>query len=93
MIIIYGSVRVDPAKADEITAKGTVFQEKCQAEEGCLAYLLSWNIADRDSVRLLEAWVDEDAYLAHKQQDHVDEWTRYMKTVALEPPAFIRNDL
>lgn len=92
MIIIYGGVRVDPAREAEITAKGTVFQSKCQAEEGCQAYLLSWDIAGSQTVRLVEVWADEESYLAHKEQDHVGEWTDYMKQVSLEPPAFIRTD-
>ncbi len=93
MVIIYGGVAVDPAKVAEVSEAGVAFQAKCRAEDGCLDYTLSWELAEPNRIRLVEAWATEQAYEAHTAQEHVKDWTAFMGRVAVDAPAFTRTDV
>lgn len=93
MVIIYGGVAVDQASVDDVAAAAATFQAKCRQEDGCVDYTLAWEVGEPNRIRLLEAWASEDDYERHKAQDHVKEWTAFVGRLALEPPAFTRNDL
>ena len=93
MVLIYGGVLVTESEVPAVTAEARTFQAACRAEEGCVEYLLSWDVAESNRIRLVEAWATEDAYEAHKTQPHVQKWTEFIKAVSAEAPAFTRHDI
>jgi quinol monooxygenase YgiN len=93
MVLIYGGVLVTESEVPAVTEEARTFSAACQAEEGCVDYLLSWDVAQPSRIRLVEVWATEEAYEAHKAQPHVQKWTDYMKSVSAEAPAFTRHDI
>jgi quinol monooxygenase YgiN len=93
MVLIYGGVLVTESEVPAVTAEAGTFAAACQAEEGCVDYLLSWDVVQTNRIRLVEVWATEEAYEAHKTQPHVQKWTDYIKSVSAEAPAFTRHDL
>ena len=76
MVVIYGDILVQAGRVAEITQLAAAFVAEVHKEAGCLAYELSWDVADPCRLRLLEHWVDEASYQAHRVQPHVADWAR-----------------
>jgi quinol monooxygenase YgiN len=93
MVIVYGGVAIDPAKVAEVTEAAVPFQSTCRAEEGCVDYTLSWEVAEPNRIRLVEVWESEATYDQHVTQEHVKEWTAFVGAATIDAPAFFRNDI
>jgi quinol monooxygenase YgiN len=93
MVIIYGGVLVDEAQVPSVTEAARDFQARCQEEDGCIDYLLSWDVAEPNRIRLLEAWVSEQAHASHTAAAHVQEWTAFITAAAAGAPSFSRHVL
>ncbi len=74
MIVIYGDLRVRAEKVASITQLAGDFVALVHKEDGCIAYELSWDVADPQRLRLLEHWVNDACYEAHRVQPHVAQW-------------------
>jgi quinol monooxygenase YgiN len=90
MIYVYGGVRVDPARKAEVTAVAAEFARTCREEAGCVEYNLSWNTEDENFLRLIEVWEPTSALDAHVAQPHVKDWTAFVQSAAVAPPAFTK---
>jgi len=91
MVLIYGGVLVTESEVASVTEAARAFQATCQAEDGCIDYVLSWDIAQPNRIRLVEAWATEEDYKAHTGQPHVQEWSAFVKAASAEAPAFNRH--
>lgn len=91
MVIVYGGVRVDPARVEEVTKAARAFQEKCRAEDGCIDYILSWDLTETNRIHLVEAWDSPTAAEVHRTQKHVKEWVSLIQQAAVDAPAFSRH--
>lgn len=74
MIIVAGTVRVDPAKRDA----ARVIMEKVitasRAENGCIEYSYAVDVLDPSVVRVFEVWRDRETLQRHFQMPHLSEW-------------------
>ena len=74
MIIVSGSVRIDPAKRE--AARG-IMEEMIvtsRGEDGCIDYAYSIDVLDPSIVRVHEIWRDRAALEAHFKTPHLDKW-------------------
>jgi len=92
MILIYGGVAVDASKVEDVTAAAVDFVAASNAEDNCVTYTLSWDATEPNRIRLVEAWADADAHLAHTQQQHTIDWTTLISSAAIEAPAFFKYE-
>jgi quinol monooxygenase YgiN len=92
MVIVYGGVRVDPARVAEVATAADRFQKESAAEEGCVLYELSWQVGEENNLRLLEIWDDDAVHQAHKDAPHTAAWTEFISAAAAEAPAFTRHE-
>ena len=76
MILIYGEIRVRAEMLAEIAPIASTFVAEVHKEAGCLAYTLSWDVTDPQCLRLVEHWVDDAHYQAHRVQPHVAAWAK-----------------
>lgn len=76
MVVIYGDICVRADKVAEIAKLAGPFVAEVHKEEGCLAYELSWDVANPGRLLLLEHWADEASYEAHRAQPHVAAWAK-----------------
>lgn len=71
MIIIAGSLSIDPALADTFWDAATEMMAASRAERGCGAYTFSRDISDPAVVHLFEKWDDAASLDAHGASDHM----------------------
>lgn len=74
MIVVSGTVRIDPAKreaAHDIMQKMITESRK---EDGCNQYAYAIDVLDPSVVRVYEEWRDRAALEAHFRTPHLAEW-------------------
>jgi quinol monooxygenase YgiN len=74
MIIVAGTVRVDPAKRE--AARGVMEKviTASLAENGCVEYSYAVDVLDPSVVRVFEVWRDRETLQRHFQMPHLSEW-------------------
>ncbi|MEQ1755304.1 MAG: putative quinol monooxygenase [Micropepsaceae bacterium] len=74
MIIVAGTVRIDPAS---LHAARDIMQSMIASslrEDGCIEYSYSVDVLDPGLVRVYEVWRDKDALQAHFKTPHLEKW-------------------
>ena len=71
MIVISGTIPINPAKRDEATAAAVIMQNATMEESGCNAYRFSFAVDDPNLVCIQEEWVDQAALDAHFASPHM----------------------
>lgn len=71
MIIVAGTVQLDPAHRQANLAAIQTMMAASRAEEGCLAYVFSQDMTDPNLLHLYELWADEAALASHRQSSHM----------------------
>ena len=74
MLIIAGTITVDPDHLDDALALAIPFSETVRSEPGCVDYLFTPNPAVPGELRLFEIWEDEAALAAHFDTPHMAVW-------------------
>lgn len=74
MIIVAGSVRVEPAKREAARATMEKTITASRAEDGCIDYAYSVDVLDPGLVRVWEVWRDRETLQRHFQMPHLAEW-------------------
>jgi quinol monooxygenase YgiN len=92
MIVVYGGVRVDPAKIAEVTEAAKGFVATTAEEQGFVEYSLAWDTVEPNRIRLLEAWTDGDTAAAHAEAQHTKDWTAVISSAAIEAPKFFKYE-
>jgi quinol monooxygenase YgiN len=74
VIIVAGTVRLDPAKLD--VARGPMLKmiAASRVEDGCFGYSYALDVEELGLVRVFEVWRDRAALEAHFQTPHIAEW-------------------
>ena len=74
MIIVAGTVRIDPAQL--VAARGIMERmiAASRAEDGCSAYSYSVDVLDSSVVHVFEVWRDKETLQKHFQMPHLAEW-------------------
>jgi quinol monooxygenase YgiN len=71
MIVISGTVQVQPPLRAEAIAKAVWMQQLSQAEPGCRCYRFYTDLEDPNCFRIFEEWESEEALKAHFQTPHM----------------------
>ena len=74
MIIIEGTVRVDPAKIDAFRPIMETMIKASRAELGCIDYAYELDVLEPGLVRVSERWESRAALEAHFQTAHMAKW-------------------
>jgi quinol monooxygenase YgiN len=71
MIVIAGTIPINPAKRAEAEAACRAMSATCKEREpGCQAYEFSWDITATDTMRIFEIYDDAAALAAHMETEH-----------------------
>jgi quinol monooxygenase YgiN len=68
MLIIAGTLQVDPARRDEFISGREEAMRASRAEPGCLAYVFSADSLEPGRVCLFERWESKDHLAAHLEK-------------------------
>jgi quinol monooxygenase YgiN len=71
VIIITGTITIDPAKAKEAADAAREVMAATRQEAGCVSYSFSPDFDDPSTVYITERWADEDAVNAHMATPHL----------------------
>jgi quinol monooxygenase YgiN len=71
MIIVMGTVRMDPADIDRLSDAMATQMAATMAEDGCELYAFSRNVTDPGLLHISEHWRDNDALTAHFKAPHM----------------------
>jgi quinol monooxygenase YgiN len=83
MIIVTGTVRVDPARreaAREIMERMIIAS---RAEDGCIEYAYSVDVLDPGLIRVHEVWRDREALQVHFKTPHLQKWREAWPTFGI----------
>lgn len=78
MLIIAGTLNVDPTRTDTVMADAAVMMKASHAEDGCHAYAFSLDPIEPGLVHLFEKWESEEALAAHSGSAHMAEFRTKM---------------
>lgn len=82
MLIVAGTIRVNPAKRSELLEAVAPMVVASNAEAGCHAYVFSPDVDDDGLLHLFERWENQAALDAHFASEHMAEWQQ--RAAALE---------
>lgn len=71
MVIVAGSLAIDPDQVPAFRQAVSTLEKKTRQEDGCLYYALAVDDEATGHVVVLERWRDEAALQAHLATDHV----------------------
>ncbi len=74
MIIVAGTVRVDPTKREATGLAMDKVIKASRAEPGCIEYSYSIDVLDPHVVHVFEVWRDKDVLQLHFKMPHLSEW-------------------
>ena len=74
MIIIAGTISIDPSKADQAIADALEMMKATHEEQGNLAYVFSLDPLVPGQIQLFEKWESEEALAAHSASAHMAEF-------------------
>ncbi len=81
MILIEGTVTIDPSKLEDHREAMQTMLEKSRAEEGCIEYAFSIDVLDPSILRVNERWTDMAALAAHGKSAHMADWREATKAM------------
>ena len=76
MIIVAGTLTINPAKIGEFVRDVAAMVDRVRAEAGCYHYSLLVEDAATGLVNVLEQWEDDAALLVHFTQPWIAEFSR-----------------
>lgn len=71
MLIVTGTVEVDPDRVDDLMDAVRTATIATRAEDGCLAYSFSVDLLEPSVVNVVERWRDQEALSAHLASPHI----------------------
>ena len=83
MIIIGGDMKINPAHRDEAVQAFIAMNAASQAEEGCITYDFSADLAAPDTFHLFEIWENEETLALHGQTSHMATFREVMGKVRI----------
>jgi quinol monooxygenase YgiN len=78
MLVIAGTIRMDPAKVDEATPATVDVMKATRAEAGCVAYAFSRDLGDPGLIHVFEEWESQEALDAHFETPHMATFQKAM---------------
>ena len=83
MIVVEGTVRVDPEILDRARPAMLRMIAASRAEAGCIDYAYAQDLADAGLIRVAERWQSREALAAHFQTAHMAEWRAEIATFGI----------
>jgi len=93
MIVLHASFPIDPDKREDALDLIENLVEQSQAEDGMIDYRATTDVNDPNVVRFFEQYEDEDAFKAHTQTDHFQEFEAALPDLLAGEPEILRFDV
>ena len=83
MIVIEGTVRLDPARIEAARPAMETMVKASRAEAGCIDYAYAIDMLDPGLVRVSERWADRAALKAHFESPHMADWRKVITELGI----------
>lgn len=84
MLVIAGTIRIDPANWDKAVAAAKEMMVETHKEPGCHAYEFSGDLNQPGVFRLFEEWESEEALAAHFKAPHMKVFQKAIGEVGVK---------
>jgi len=84
MVIVMGTVRVDPDAIERLRPAMEAMMAASRAEDGCLTYAYALDLLEPGLVRVSELWTDRASLEAHFKTAHMATWRQALTGQVLE---------
>lgn len=74
MLIVAGTLTIDPADADKLAAAATTMMTETLKETGCHQYVFSQSFADPATIQIYELWQSDEELAAHFEMPHMADF-------------------
>ena len=74
MIIVAGTVSIDPSDFEAYREAAEVMIAATLEEDGCQVYSFAQSVIDPSEIRVFEIWESADHLEAHKETPHMAVW-------------------
>lgn len=71
MLIVAGSIQIDPGDVDRLRDAAIVMMEATHQEPGCIDYVFSVSVHDPGSVQIFETWESAEDLEKHFEMPHM----------------------
>ena len=78
MLVIAGSISIDPAKRAPAIAAALEMMSATHEEKGCISYTFSADLSDPGEFRIFEEWESQQALDAHLKSPHMAKFQAAM---------------
>lgn len=78
MLVIAGTIRIDPAKLSEATPAAIEVMKATRAETGNVSYAFTRDLEDEGVIHVFEEWESEEALAEHFQTPHMAVFQKAM---------------
>lgn len=72
MLIVAGTISIDPAHVELLRSAATTMMAATLEEPGCIQYVFSVSVADPGNVQIFEVWESAQDLEAHFAMPHMD---------------------
>jgi quinol monooxygenase YgiN len=93
MLIIAGTITVDPGDREKFLALRQDTVARARQMKGCLDYAFSADISDPSCVRLFERWESDDDVAAWMVARHTDRGQTGEPEVAIQRMDFLKHQI
>lgn len=83
MLIVAGTINIDPADADTLRAAAATMMEATQQERGCIEYVFSVSVADPGNVQVFEVWESTEDLEKHFTVPHMATFRSILSEIAI----------
>jgi len=83
MLIVAGTITIDPADVDALRAAASTMMEETHKEPGCHEYIFSISVADPGVVTIFEVWESAAHLEAHFEVPHMATFRQAMSTMTV----------
>ncbi|MGH0030117.1 MAG: putative quinol monooxygenase [Myxococcota bacterium] len=78
MLVIAGTISIDPAKREEAIQAAIEMMEETRKEPGCISYTFSADLSEPGDFRIFEEWESQQALDAHFEAPHMAKFQGQM---------------
>ena len=93
MLVIAGTIRIDPAKVETMSAAAREMMAETHKEEGCEAYVFSRDLEEPGLFHIFERWASDEALKAHFAAPHMAKFQAAMADFDVKGADILRYEI
>ncbi len=84
MLIVAGTITIDPAHVDDLRSAAEVMMAATLQETGCHEYRFSESLASPGTIQVFEIWQSEEELAAHFETPHMATFRRVLANLDVQ---------